>query len=109
MLGFLDHFFGERTARGSGHIVAELQDHRAGRIRGTRETPWQREYCRAPQKVSSCGVHCLHFISFLNVTPPFITNFTRSISVMSLRGSPATATRSAKRPFSTMPTFLPKS
>ncbi len=34
----------------------------------------------------------------LYTTPPFITNFTRSSSVMSASGSPFTAIRSAKRP-----------
>ena len=24
MLGFLDHFFGKRTVRGAGHVIAEL-------------------------------------------------------------------------------------
>ena len=39
-------------------------------------------------------------------TPPFITNFTRSISVTSASGSPLTATRSAYLPFSSAPTLL---
>jgi hypothetical protein len=42
-----------------------------------------------------------HFKSFRKTTPPFITNFTRSISVMSVSGSPETATISANLPFST--------
>ncbi len=35
--------------------------------------------------------------------PPFITNFTRCISVMSVSGSPDTAMMSAYLPFSTEP------
>ena len=34
---------------------------------------------------------------FLTTTPPFITNFTRSNSLKSCSGSPATAIRSANR------------
>ena len=45
-----------------------------------------------------------HFSSFLNTWPPFMTNFTRSSSVISAIGSPATATRSANLPASTEPT-----
>src|SRR5713101_6273206 len=47
--------------------------------------------------------------SFLKTTPPFITNLTRSISVISVSGFPETPTRSANLPFSTLPTWLPKS
>jgi hypothetical protein len=50
-----------------------------------------------------------YFSSFRNTTPPFITNFTRSISLMSSSGLPETATRSANFPFSTYPICLPRS
>ena len=42
-----------------------------------------------------------YFTSFRYTTPPFITNFIRSISVMSVSGLPETATISANLPFST--------
>ena len=42
--------------------------------------------------------------SFLNTSPPFITNFTRCVSLMSLIGSPDTATMSANFPFVIEPT-----
>src|SRR5258706_9409083 len=42
--------------------------------------------------------------SFVTTLPPFITNFTRCNSVMSARGSPATAMRSANFPLSIEPT-----
>lgn len=42
-------------------------------------------------------------ISSLNTCPPFITNRTRSSSVISLSGSPATATMSANLPGSNAP------
>ena len=42
--------------------------------------------------------------SFRTTTPPFITNFTRCISVTSASGSPDTAMRSAYLPFSMLPT-----
>src|ERR1700676_2747037 len=41
--------------------------------------------------------------SLRTTAPPFITNFTRCISVMSVSGSPATAIRSANLPFSMLP------
>jgi hypothetical protein len=41
--------------------------------------------------------------SFLKTAPDFMTNLTRWSSVMSLRGSPETATRSAHFPFSMVP------
>src|SRR5215469_17300007 len=41
--------------------------------------------------------------SFLKRLPPFMTNFTCCNSVMSLSGSPETATRSAHFPASTVP------
>src|SRR5947207_4114203 len=41
--------------------------------------------------------------SFLTISPPFITNLTRCISLISFRGSPATAIRSANLPFSIVP------
>ena len=41
--------------------------------------------------------------SFLITAPPFITNFTRCISVMSSSGFPETAIMSANLPFSTLP------
>src|SRR5712664_2406838 len=56
-----------------------------------------------------CLIARPYFTSFRKTTPPFITNFTRSISVMSVSGSPETATKSANLPFSTVPRFLPKS
>src|SRR2546428_204648 len=37
--------------------------------------------------------------SFLKTSPPFITNFTRSVSLISASGSPETATMSANLPF----------
>src|SRR6266513_376900 len=42
--------------------------------------------------------------SFFRTAPPFITNLTRSISVTSVSGLPATAMMSANFPFSTLPT-----
>src|SRR5262249_47047408 len=45
----------------------------------------------------------VHWKSFRNTWPPFMTNFTRSSSVMSLSGSPDTAIMSAYLPFSTEP------
>jgi hypothetical protein len=45
-----------------------------------------------------------HLKSFRATCPPFITNLTRSSSVMSVRGSPETATISANLPFSIDPT-----
>src|SRR5713226_879930 len=44
-----------------------------------------------------------YFSSFLYTCPPFITNFTRSSSVMSVVGSPDTATTSANLPASREP------
>src|SRR6267378_7499021 len=44
-----------------------------------------------------------HLSSFLYTCPPFITNFTRSSSVMSVVGSPYTATTSATLPASRQP------
>src|SRR6266478_4852791 len=44
-----------------------------------------------------------YFSSFLNTCPPFITNLTRSSSVMSEVGSPDTATTSANLPASREP------
>src|ERR1700730_18030767 len=41
--------------------------------------------------------------SLRTTAPPFITNFTRCISVMSVSGSPATAIMSANLPFSIVP------
>jgi hypothetical protein len=58
---------------------------------------------------SWCSIERRYFKSFLKTTPPFITNLTRSISVMSVSGSPETATMSANLPFSTYPTSFPKS
>ena len=67
--------------------------------------------CRALQTIRRviCMLISFHCISFRNTTPPFMTNFTRSISVMSGSGSPDTATRSAYLALLTMPTCLPKS
>src|SRR6266550_1126472 len=45
----------------------------------------------------------LYLRSFRTIAPPFITNFTRSSSVMSLKGLPATAMMSAYLPFSIVP------
>ena len=42
--------------------------------------------------------------SFLKISPPFITNFTRCVSVMSASGSPDTATMSANLPLVIDPT-----
>ena len=42
--------------------------------------------------------------SFFMTTPPFITNLTRSISVTSVSGLPATAMTSPNLPFSRLPT-----
>jgi hypothetical protein len=58
---------------------------------------------------SSGSIARLYFKSFRNTTPPFITNLTRSISVMSVSGSPKTATMSANLPFSTWPIWFPRS
>ena len=44
-----------------------------------------------------------HWRSFLKTVPDFITNLTRWSSVMSLRGSPETATKSAHFPASMVP------
>jgi hypothetical protein len=57
------------------------------------------------ERMSRCGSSSgsmarLYFKSFRKTTPPFITNLTRSISVMSVSGSPETATMSANLPFS---------
>src|SRR5215467_6531756 len=52
------------------------------------------------QKVASRD----HFNSLRTTCPPFITNFTRSISVTSFSGSPLTAMTSAYLPFSRLPT-----
>jgi len=41
--------------------------------------------------------------SFRATTPPFMTNRTRCISLMSASGSPVTAIRSAYFPFSMLP------
>src|SRR2546422_4503118 len=51
------------------------------------------------------------WISLLRTVPAFITNLTRSSSVMSESGSPETATRSANLPASTEPirSLQPKS
>ena len=55
-----------------------------------------------PSDYGSLGV--IHFASsFLKMAPPFITNFTFCSSLMSFRGSPLTATRSAHFPASTVP------
>ncbi len=42
--------------------------------------------------------------SFLKTSPPFITNFTRSVSLILASGSPETATMSANLPFVIDPT-----
>ena len=42
--------------------------------------------------------------SFLKISPPFMTNFTRRVSEMSATGSPETATMSANLPFVIDPT-----
>ena len=42
--------------------------------------------------------------SFLKISPPFMTNFTRRVSEMSASGSPDTATMSANLPFVIDPT-----
>ena len=51
------------------------------------------------------GVAVAHYFvsSSRTSTPPFITNFTRSISVMSVSGFPETAMMSAYLPFSMVP------
>ena len=48
-------------------------------------------------------VHIYFPTSFLTTSPPFITNLTRSSSVMSAKGSLRTATMSAYLPTSTAP------
>jgi len=71
-----------------------------------RRDSWRAEKlgCRKPG--SRTGLHRArrYFKSSRKTTPPFITNLTRCISVMSASGSPETATRSAYLPFSTIPT-----
>src|SRR5262249_37929504 len=52
----------------------------------------------------SAAIAAVYLKSLRMTCPPFITNFTFDISVMSARGSPATATRSPNLPFSTLPT-----
>ena len=47
--------------------------------------------------------------SFFITTPPFMTNLTRSISVTSVSGLPATAMMSANFPFSRLPTRFAQS
>ena len=47
--------------------------------------------------------------SFFTTTPPFITNLTRSISLTSFSGSPATPMMSAYLPFSMLPTCFAQS
>src|SRR6267378_489831 len=69
-------------------LGAQLHDARGGSCKTRRETHITR------------GVYLR---SFRTIAPPFITNFTRSSSVMSLKGFPATAMMSAYLPFSIDP------
>src|SRR6202158_4850408 len=67
--------------------------------------------CRLLQSLQFCNSSSFlespyfisYFSSFLYTCPPFITNFTRSSSVMSVGGSPDTATTSANLPASSEP------
>src|SRR5712691_12310451 len=59
-----------------------------------------------PRSVSIFN-HCLLPGSYLISRPPFITNATRRTAVMSSKGLPATATKSASKPGATVPIVRP--
>ena len=59
---------------------------------------------REAQVLASLNRYCPR--SLRTTTPPFITNFTRSISVTSVSGFPETAMTSANLPFSSVPNWL---
>ena len=72
---------------------------------------WQARWHLRRHYYEAYRMSTIYFSSFRKMTPPFasIPKRTRSSSVMSVRGSPETATISANLPFSTVPTCLPRS
>ena len=91
--------FNRIESLGHGHFSLSLKQ-RKSRRRSSPKLPFDAPLSRYFATSSNhSGIH----------TPPFITNFTRSVSVMSSSGLPETATRSAYLPFSTYPICLPRS
>jgi hypothetical protein len=71
--------------------------------------PQAGEGAQAPRFGERRSQFVLAVMAFFTTMPPFITNFTRSISERSVTGFPDTAMMSANLPFSMLPMWFSQS
>src|SRR3984893_6927506 len=86
----------------NGVLPPRAREFLRGRLRARCRRLQSLQFCNSSSFLES-PYFSAYLSSFLYTCPPFITNFTRSSSVMSVVGSPDTATTSANLPASREP------